>query len=262
MSPLRELQADVMDALFERPDRALQHIAGNGLAARERLDIYRHNLFESLTAALAAVYPTVEQLVGRGFFRYAAHDYILAHPSRSGNLHDFGDALPEFLAQFEPARSLPYLPDSARLDWAWHQVFHSEAAPAANPAEVLARIAALPDEARARLRLRWQPAARLVASRFPVLRIWQVHQQPIAEGGDGGPLVDIDAGGECVLIVVRHGDVMLERLSRAEHGLLAAFADGATLGEAVAEVLAIDGGFDVAASIAHHLAVGTLLECR
>ena len=124
---LYELQTDVMDALFERSERAQPHVRGGRLSPRQRLDIYRHNLFDSLSAALAAVYPTVAQLVGEGFFRFAAHAYIAAHPSRSGNLHDFGAQLPEFLAQFEPARGLPYLPDSARLDWAWHQVFHTTA---------------------------------------------------------------------------------------------------------------------------------------
>ena len=32
-------------------------------------------MFESLTAALQAVYPTVEQLVGHAFFRHAARRY-------------------------------------------------------------------------------------------------------------------------------------------------------------------------------------------
>ena len=67
------------------------------------------------------MYPTVEQLVGAPFFRYAAHEFILAHPSKSGNLHDFGEDLPGFLAGFEPARALAYLPDCARLEWAWHR---------------------------------------------------------------------------------------------------------------------------------------------
>src|SRR5207237_5824239 len=120
MATLRDLQADMLDALFERSEAAAVHVLARGLAPARRLGIYRNNMFDSLTAALAAVYPTVAALVGDGFFRFAAHEYIVAHPSRSGNLHDFGGELPGFLGRFEPAHSLPYLPDCARLDWAWH----------------------------------------------------------------------------------------------------------------------------------------------
>lgn len=251
---LHELQADVMDALFERSERALAHVQGGKLTPRQRLDIYRHNLFDSLSSALAAVYPTVAQLVGDGFFRFVAHEYIAAHPSRSGNLHDFGAQLPEFLAQFEPARGLPYLPDSARLDWAWHQVFHTNALPAADATELLGHIAALPDEDRLQVGLLWQPAAQLLSSPFPVLRIWQVNQPGAAEEG-----VDLDAGGESVLVATRHGEVVLERLSAAECALLQALASGAGLGDAVAAALGQDANFDVAGAIAHHIAAGTLV---
>jgi hypothetical protein len=258
MATLRELQADVLDALFERSEAAVAHVVGDGLPPARRLAIYRHNLFGSLTEALGAVYPTVAALVGDGFFGYAAHAYILAHPSRSGNLHDFGEAFPEFLARFEPARSLRYLPDSARLDWAWHAVFHTDAVAVPDAADVLGRIAQMSDAARIAARLRWQPAARLVASRWPILRIWQVHQALPADRDDAAPLVDLDAGGETVLVLQRPGGVILERLAPAEHGLLDSLSRGFTLGDAVAAALAHDATFDVAGALAHHLALGTL----
>lgn len=254
---LGELQADVMEALFGRSEGALRHIQGGRLAPRQRLSIYRHNLFDSLGAALAAVYPTVAQLVGEGFFRFMAHAYIQRHPSRSGNLHDFGAQLPAFVAQFEPARGLAYLADSARLDWAWHQVFHTTALPAADAATVLRRIAALPDDMRLSLRLGWQPAAQLLASPYPVLRIWQANQP-----GAGDQALDLGVGGDCVLVAARRSEVMLERLGTAEHALLQALASGAGLGDAVAAALALEEGFDVAGAIAHHLAAGTLVSLQ
>jgi hypothetical protein len=256
---LRELQAGMLDALFERSDaRAASQVVGNGLTPESRLAIYRHNLFGNLTEALSAVYPTVAALVGDGFFRFAAHEYILAHPSRSGNLHEFGEALPEFLARFEPAGSLPYLPDCARLDWAWHAVFHARSTPAGDAGSALARIAALSDAARLELRLCWQPAARVVASRYPIFRIWQAHQSPLSDVGDAASRIDLDSGGEAVLVVQRAGDVMVERLAPAEHALLDALSRGAALEDAVAAALALGAAFDVAAAMAHHLALGTL----
>jgi hypothetical protein len=259
MATLRELQSDMLEALFERSDAAVRHVLPRGLAPERRIGIYRHNVFASLTEALKAVYPTVAALVGDGFFRFAAHAYIVAHPSRSGNLHDFGGELPEFLEGFEPAATLPYLPDTARLEWAWHAVFHTAGAPGADAGAVLAQIAAMPDDARLALRLRWQPAARLVASRYPILQIWQAHQAPIVDQDGDAPLVDLEAGGESMLVLQRAGEVVVERLSTAEWTLLDSLRRGAPLGEAVASALAIDAGFDVAAAIAHQLAAGTLL---
>jgi hypothetical protein len=255
---LGDLQGAVLDALFERSGRATHQVRANGLPPERRLAIYRHNLFGSLTEALSAVYPTVAALVGDGFFRYAAHDYIVAHPSRSGNLHEFGEMLPQFLEGFQPARSLPYLADSARLDWAWHAVFHTDSAACPDALSVLTRIAALSDAQRLALHLRWQPAARLVVSPYPILRIWQVHQAPMADDDGAQSLVDFDAGGQAVLVAQRSGDITVERLAPAEHALLDTLSRRGTLGDAVASALAFDSEFDVGSAIARHLCVGTL----
>ncbi|MEK7711434.1 MAG: DNA-binding domain-containing protein, partial [Pseudomonadota bacterium] len=127
---LRDLQTDFAAAVFdERPEMSARVRAGRFPAA-QHLQVYRNNVVESLTGALCAVYPVVEKLVGDGFFRYAVHEYLRAHRPRSGNLHDFGDAFASFLSGFAPAAELPYLPDVARLEWAWHQAFHAADAPA------------------------------------------------------------------------------------------------------------------------------------
>jgi hypothetical protein len=258
MANLCQVQVDMLAALFERSDAAAAHVLGHGLPPERRLDIYRNNLFGSLTQSLSAVYPTVAQLVGDGFFRFMAHQYILAHPSRSGNLHEFGGELATFLDQFEPARSLPYLADSARLDWAWHVVFHTASTPRVDLGDVLVRMATMSDDDRAALRLGWQPAARLVASPFPVLRIWQMHQSPLHEDGSDAPLVDLDTGGEAVLVIQRAGEILLVGLRSGEYALLEGLSTGARLGDAVASSLEVDGSFDVAVAIAHHLSLGTL----
>jgi hypothetical protein len=259
MATLRDLQIDMLDALFERSDAPASHVLARGLAPVRRLGIYRNNMFDSLTTALAAVYPTVAALVGDGFFRFAAHEYIAAHPSRSGNLHDFGGELPGFLERFEPARSLPYLADCARLDWAWHTAFHTCSARGGDVGVTLVRLARMPDEERLAVHLGWQPAARLVASAFPILRIWQMNQAPMPDT-ESAPSIDLDMGGEDVLVIQRAGEVLLERLAPAEHALLEAMSREARLGEAVEAALAVDAEFDVAAALAHHLSLATLID--
>ncbi len=100
---LRDLQTEFAAALLDEHPQLDAHVRAGRFPAAQHFQVYRNNLVESLTGALRAVYPVVEKLVGDGFFRYAAHEYLREHRPRSGNLHDFGDAFADFLAGFEPA---------------------------------------------------------------------------------------------------------------------------------------------------------------
>jgi len=258
MPSLRELQSGLMDALFERhPDSHLgiaAHLKVDALDPLRRIGIYRNNLRHSLGAALAAVYPTVHELVGDDFFRCAATRFIRLHPSRSGNLLEFGGLLPDFLARLDAAAGLPYLADIARLDWAWHVVFHSTPAPACDASAALSALAAEPAARRGAAYLRWQPAARLLASAHPVFSIWRWHQSPV---GDRAAL-DLCTGAEQVLIYAHAGDVRVKPLVAAEHALLAAFRAGECLARAAAAALARDPLFDLAPALVRHLGSGVL----
>ena len=126
MPRLRELQLGFAAALLEGDAGGFdRHIRAAGLSGARRLQVYRHNTLLGLTGALEAVYPVVRRLVGEEFFRYAAAQYIARHPSRSGDLHEFGEHFPLFLQSFAPVAELVYLPDVARLEWTYHQVFHA-----------------------------------------------------------------------------------------------------------------------------------------
>ncbi len=258
MPALHELQSRVMAALLHPADTqaaadaaALLRPTPGGLDAARRLQLYRNNLFESLGAALGAVYPVVRQLVGEHFFRGLARRFIEQHPSRGGNLHDFGAELPAFLRGFEPAASLPYLPDVAALEWAVHAVYHE--APA--PALTLQALAALDAGAQAALRLRLQPSARLLASSHPVLQLWQAHQP------DAAPALALEhvdwAQGTRVLVAQRDLEVEFQMLSEGEHRWLQALESGAALAGASALALQADAAFDLPAVLMRHLALGS-----
>ena len=94
---------------------------------------------------------------------------------------------------FSPALSLraqlAYLPDVARLEWAWHRAFHAaDRAPLA-----LERLAAVPPERYGQVRFRLHPSAQFIASDYPLLRIWEVNQPAYAgEAATGGSLIWLD----------------------------------------------------------------------
>ncbi len=239
MTPgLRELQQAFARAVFEDDAGLYPHLHDGKFSAERNLRVYRHNTGANLTDALAAVYPVIKRLVGEGFFDFSADRYWHAHPPASGNIHDFGAAFEDFLAGFEPAQTLAYLPDVARLEWAWHRAFHSP-----DPQPMDRRLLANIDPAGyGALRFLLHPAAALLSSRWPVLRIWEAHQQP----GEPDP-IDLDQGGENMLVIRRGLEVVVERLPPGEHAFLVSLACLEPLATACEAALAVDPATDIPA---------------
>ena len=253
MPVLPETQAIVLGALLGRVDssaaaRLLRE--GCALPAARRLQIYRNNLVGSLSDALEAVYPAVARLVGARYFRQLAHGYIVEHPSRAGNLHDFGSALPEHIAGQPGLVGLPYLADVAHLEWACHEVYHEADSEALAPA-LLAQVA--PDM-QLQLRLNLAPATRLLTSAYPVLRIWTANR-PGAD--EASTTISLEEGGVHLLVARRNGEVEFRVLGDAEYVWLRALASNATLAEATAAAIGHVPDFDLGGVLSRHLSLGT-----
>ena len=164
-------------------------LAGDGAAppfatipdeqAVERIAVYRRALFANYRNALAATYPVVKRLVGAPFFDAAVDAFVAAHPSTSGDLNVYGDAFGAFLSAYPAAASLPYLCDVAALEWAQDE---ANRAPddTSSPEEVLADLTLMAPADLPEARLALAPSCRFVASRHPVLRIWQVNQDHLS----------------------------------------------------------------------------------
>jgi len=255
VTSLRELQRAFGQALREDPGAAspVGWVVADGLPAERRVQVYRNNVLANLSGTLEAVYPVVQRLVGEDCFAQVAKGYVRRVPSRCGDLHAYGSSFPEFLEQVPQLAELDYLPDVARLEWAYHEVFHAADAPPLN----LAAMADTPADRWHSLGWVLHPATALLSSPFPVLRIWEVNQEDATESS----IVRLDAGG-CDILVRRQGaDVVFAVLHPAEMRLLAALAAGASLEQAVTEALALDCGFDVGASLHKHVGFGTFAEC-
>lgn len=251
--PLADVQTRVMHAIRWREHNAdvREFVASHdGIDADGRLAVYRNHMNESLGGALAAVFPVVARLVGEGFFRQAARLYVAAHPLRAGSLLNFGDAFPQFLSRYTHAQALPYLGDVAALEWAYHGAYHA----AEYPALDFALLDEVPAERHAQLRLRLQPSARWLASRWPVIDLWLANQ-PDAPA-DALDRLRLDAGGGELIVVQRDLEIEFRRLGRGEARWLRRLSAEATLAEALAEALDADPDFDLSATLARHAAQG------
>jgi hypothetical protein len=210
MSTLAAVQREFIERLYGEAPEA------GGFA------VYRRNLFANLGGALEATYPVVLRLVGDAFFREAVRRYVLAHPSTSGDLNDYGGDFAAFLGAYEHARELHYLPDVARLEWACHESDQA-ADGAALDFAALARVDAA---AQAAIRFQLHPAVRVVKSAYPVACIWHANQP----GRDGTP--DRGEGAECVLVRRERNVVLVESIEPATWTFVEALGRGLPLAEA------------------------------
>lgn len=252
MLSLRELQQSFCAALYEgKPSRPLGVRSWRGLDEVRRLGFYRSSMFGILGGALAEIYPATRKLVGVEFFEFMTRRYIPGHPSRSGDLHAYGEAFATFIDVFEPARELVYLGDVARLEWAVHRVFHAaERAPLS--LDALARV---PAAQHATLSFVLHPAVRLLESAYPVHRIWQVNL-PNREAESVGL-----GEGRALLIVRRpRFDVEVVPLAPGDFAFLQSLADGAGLQQACEAALRADDCFEPGVALPRFVQSGTLVD--
>jgi hypothetical protein len=216
------------------------------------LDIYRNNYRGNLQGALALAYPVTKQLVGDDFFKIMAIRYIELHPSKSGNLHDYGANLGDFLGVFPNARELAYLPDIAKLEWACHLAYFAEDAEALDIA-ALASIA--PDE-QERLHFRLNPACRIIRSQLPIVDIWQAHQPGMPEDF----CIDLDRGPQNALVSRMNDIVRVEALGDPEADWVEGIQAGASLWAVTALVLDKHPDFDLESQLARCVSQGILID--
>jgi len=212
-----------------------------------RFAVYRNNVVVGLTEALRAAFPAVCRIVGEEFFRAMARAYVLSEPPASPVLLNYGAGFADFVAHFEHAESLPYLPDVARIDRAWTEAYHAPEAVALEPDA----FAVISGDLAPKIRLDLHPSLRVVRSQFPALTIWRMN----VRDGVPGP-VDLESGGEDALVLRPAADVEVRSMPRGAAEFIASLASGQPLIDAATSAIGADGSFDLAANLAALIGAG------
>ena len=230
---LQGFGAAILNAHLPTPEGL---VGPDGLPSPRRFAVYRNNVIAGLIDALKAAYPVIHRLVGEDFFRAMAAFYASREPPDSPILLTYGAGFPDFLAAFPPVAHLPYLPDVARIERAWVEAYHAAEAPCLDSAE----LAAIAPENFGQTRLRLHPSLRVITSRFPALTIWQRN----LPGATLSP-VDLDAGGQAVMLLRPDAEVMVFSLPEGGAAFLLSLQDGLTVGEAALSGFASTPRFDL-----------------
>jgi hypothetical protein len=199
--------------------------SSNGADPASRFAVYRNNVQNSLINALADGYPVVAQLVGEEFFRAMAAIFVQQQPPQSPLMSRYGEAFADFIDAFEPASSVPYMADVARLEHLRTQAYHAADAQPVRPEQITAALAA--PQGLSELRFKLHPSLHLLHSAYAVVAIWAAHQQePSLEGIEirqGQHALILRNGLEVEVFAIDHGaSVFIRHLINGQPLLAAA----------------------------------------
>jgi hypothetical protein len=250
MITLPEFQHGVAKALLGDEENLIEGDFAEGpVSVTTGTAVYRNNVFAALTKALGDLYPVVKQLVGDGFFAYAANDFVIRNPPNTPVLVDYGDGFPDFLDDFEAAASLPYLGDEARFELARHQALHSPDADSLRP-EALKKI---PQERLGDIRFRLHPSARLLRSPYPVDAIWEAHQ----DGAEPDETLTFPDHETCLLVARPEMTVKTMAFAAETFDFIIRLCDGEPLDQAFA---ATGGDWDPERALSDLLVFGAFIN--
>lgn len=203
-----------------------------------RFGVYRNNVIASLIDALADSFTVTRALVGDDFFRAMARQFVVQHPPQDKRLAYYGNVLPDFIANFQPAAGLPYLGWVARLEMSWIEAYH--AADAAPLAPTTIQRALADPETLPEISVTLHPSLQVIASPYAIVSLWAAHQDLL-------DITGVDPGTPETALVLRDGlEVNLFQLDTGSHEFLTALMQGENLGGAMAAAQKFRPDFDPA----------------
>ena len=211
---------------------------GKGRDVGRRFDVYRNNVTVSLNEALETAFPVVAKLVGAKNFQVLAMAYLRQHPPSSPLMMFYGDAMPAFLGDFEPTKTIGYLPDIARLELALRHSYHAADATPLDPAV----LQTTPPDVLMASTIALAPAARLLRSKWPIHAIWAFNSI------EGAPKPAMAA--EDTLILRPDLDPEPHLLPSGGGAFVQSLLDGNTVAEAIEAATSADPSFDLSAILA------------
>ncbi len=200
---------------------------------RRGMQVYEANAGAAAESALGSIYPTVRALMGDESFAVMARVLWQAQPPQRGDLAQFGEGLPAFIAGSDQLVEVPYLADAARLDRLLAQA--ENAAEAQADASTLHLLGEADPQA---LRLDLAPGIALLDSAYPIVRLWQAHQglSAVDDSGFAAFREALARGeGECALVWRQAWRAKVEAVDAATARWTLSLLQDASLAEALAQ---------------------------
>ena len=223
---LAELQTKMLEAVTRTgsADPGLDSLIlpTRGIRPEMRLDAYRINIRGAHLEALDAAYPVTREVLGPRYWRQLLAREIPAFGSRSPDLHEYGDFLPELLGRVQKNRKeladFGYLSELAQLEWQVHLTRFK----APDPDFDWVAFQALESGQQMQVWFTLSHALHLMRFSQPVDALWHSHQE-------NGLVLPPQSPVTCCVHRQKSFDVAVTRVSASERGLLEARGEGQCL---------------------------------
>ncbi len=165
-------QQALLAALWQPADAAPPpELRQTGDRAARGLAAYRANAGALAERALAAVFTTVQAMLGAADFKHLSREYWRARPPERGDVGEWGGDFPDWLQAHAAFAEWPYLGDCARLDLAVHRCER-----AADGEFDAASFSLLETVDPAQLSIALMPGTAALASAWPLATIHRAHR--------------------------------------------------------------------------------------
>ncbi|SMN01128.1 Conserved domain protein [uncultured Candidatus Thioglobus sp.] len=159
---------------------AVQGYLGNdNFSGGDLIKIYHNQYFFSLKQALGNSYSCVKRLVGENFFNSLTSDFVKTHPSKTGNIINYGNEFADFIADDTRCQTVPYLADMAKFERLYERCYFS------------------------------LNAEFFMASSYPLVKIWQLNED--------SKTLDLSSGGDYLRIYKQGAEVIVERITEQQY---------------------------------------------
>ena len=256
MTKLAELQANFIkdclsDTLTVNKGLMAKDIDTHAISAQGLMGIYQNSAIANITNSLSLSYPVIEKLVGKYFFRACCKEYIYTHWPTSGNMDDYGEAFPQFLAALAQVEQLIYLEDVAKLEWLFHQ--SSLAKDSINfDWATLAKIA--PSDAM-NLSFLLAPSVALIKSALPIGKIWLMNQVNAPQSAE----LSLDVENEVFMVLFRQElKTEMIAITPCEFSLLQSFSKQHIFEVAIESATVIDANISIDYCLKKYIELGVI----
>lgn len=137
----------------------------------DRLTIYQNNLQLTAAGLLRDIYPITHQLLGDDFIRIRVPQFLRLHPFTSGDRHQWGGQLANFLGALPELQDYVFVPPMAALEWALYRAQLADDGAVVDFATLAAKLAAAEDVGCAP-----HASVQMIAVGGNILPIWQAHR--------------------------------------------------------------------------------------
>ena len=250
---LKEIQKQFAnEIMFDTYPNFCLRVRENGMASSQRMQIYRNNVYTTLAESIQSIYPVVTTLVGEEYFDHLARRYSRETSSVTGDLREFGDRLPEFIANTNELAQFAYLPDIARIEWACHMAFHAKDTESLS----LQRLAEYSPREHEHLILHLHPSVYSLSSSFPVFSIWDF---AVLYSDEKNP-PDINSRGQSVLVLRAEGTVRVLHIDEEIHLFIEGIRKKMKLGQVITNIIETNPTYKTHEGLHNLFCLGTIAD--